>query len=53
MIGPNCTFARYNGLAVLIWTFGASYCVVRYIGAEGKQITTENFQAETAKLTAF
>lgn len=51
MINANSTFARYNGLAVMITQYGAFYSQVRYVGPDGKQITEEIFSVETEKLT--
>lgn len=47
------TFARLDGLAVLILHYCADFCQVRYIGARGMRITNRPFSVDTEKLSEF
>lgn len=49
----NSTFARLNGLAVLILDYCGDFCQVRYVGHKGKQITKHQFKIDTEKLQDF
>lgn len=52
-IGPFSTLAWYQGKAVLINSYAADVCNVRYCGAEGLAISSTPFVVPTEELTAY